>query len=159
MNRHLQKIGLGISVFLALLICFTLFYNIKQWHQDWLLSHQTILPPTLVSPQPTINLAIIPTAHLFGKSLTKISELPISSLQLQVTGIVKVSNENPNDSKVYISTSGQPSKIYRLGDTITTDVKIYNITPDAVILENNGRFEKIPLKREKLQFKPFIKKE
>jgi hypothetical protein len=67
---------------------------------------------------------------------------------------VKVEHElNGSISKAYISISGQPGKIYQIGDNLPYGVKVYDITPDTVILENDGHLEKLPLPREKLLFK------
>lgn len=159
LDKHMQQIAFFGIMSLAMLTTFTLFYNLWQWHSDWRLIHQSL--PTLhpAKTLPVINLETIPAAHLFGSPLAKVTDVPISSLHLQVTGIVKIEDdEEDNNSKVYLSISGQPSKIYRKGDSVANGVKIYSITPDTVILENNGRFEKLPLHREKLQFKPFQKK-
>ena len=100
-------------------------------------------------------IASIPDEHLFGKAFSKSGDVPITNLQLRVTGIVKVQDEeNGSYSKAYISISGQPSKIYQVGDSLPYGVKVYAISHDTVILENGGRLEKLPLPREKLVFKP-----
>jgi type II secretory pathway component PulC len=161
-TRHVQQqTALGVCIVIAILVTLTTMYDIWQWHNDWLLIHYQPLSPVLAKTDHTsMMIDNIPNAHLFGKPIAKITEVPVSSLHLLVTGIVKVSHDrNINASKVYISTSRQPSKIYRVGDDVSAGVKIYNIVPDAVILENNGHFEKLPLQREKLQFKPLNKKE
>lgn len=159
LNKQMQQTAFIGCLFLGLLTLFTLFYDIWQWHSDWRFIHEP-LPNLPAKTAQTIDLSNIPDAHIFGKPLAKTSNVPISSLHLQVTGIVKIeNNQDDKGSKVYLSTSGQPSKIYRIGDSVSSGVKIYSIESDAVILENNGRFEKLPLQREPLQFKPFIKKE
>ena len=98
------------------------------------------------------NIETIPNNHLFGIAFAK-GNVPITNLQLRVTGIVKVNNEQENNSKAYISMSGQSSKIYQVGDSLLNGVKIYAISNDSVILETDGRLEKLPLPREILQFK------
>ncbi|RDI38057.1 type II secretion system protein N [Aquicella lusitana] len=151
-----QRLTLGLCAALAVLLGFTFVYSITQWYGDWELTHQAPPPaPTLTSADATTRMiAAIPDQHLFGKSFTGSGEVPITNLQLRVTGIVKVTTEqNGNASKAYISIAGQPSKIYQVGDTLPYGVKIYEITPDAVILENDSQLEKLPLPREKLQFK------
>ena len=80
------------------------------------------------------------------------SQMPVTNLQMRVTGIVKMSGQS-NSSKAYISVEGQPGKIYQEGDDLPNGVRIYTISDDAVILDIDGRFEKLPLPREKLQFK------
>lgn len=155
-----QRVVLGLCAALAVLVCFTFIYSAWQWRADWVLAHQAAAAPTVATVDETANMiAAIPDEHLFGQSFSK-SGMPTSNLQLRVTGIVKVDNEQGGTvSKAYISISGQPSKIYQTGDSLPYGVKVYDIAPDAVILENDGHLEKLPLPREQLQFKPRNKQE
>jgi type II secretory pathway component PulC len=150
-----QQRMLALCALLATLVFFTLFYTSWQWHTDWTLTHQStnILPVTMITDNTAAMIAAIPDAHLFGRSIAKNGEVPVTNLQFTITGIVKVNNEAGHTvSKAYISTSGQPSNIYQIGDTLPYGVKVYDITPDTVILENNGQLEKLPLARERLHF-------
>jgi hypothetical protein len=143
---------MGICAGLACLVCFSSVYSLWQWRSDWLLSHQSPPPLALANPNEFNDIiASIPDSHIFGKSPTK---MPISNLQMQVTGIVKMPEESGLPSKAYISIEGQPSKIYKVGDDLPYGVKVHDITAHEVIVENEGEFEKLPLPREKLEFKP-----
>jgi general secretion pathway protein C len=157
-NIHFsQRTMIGISTAIALLVVVTFFYSTWQWHNDWVLAHQTTPSSSLMTKtdEAATMISAIPDKHLFGKALTKTGDMPITNLQLRVTGIVKVDTEKYGAfSKAYISISGQPSKIYEIGDTLPYGVKVYDITSDTVILENDGHFEKLPLPREPLKFKP-----
>lgn len=151
-----QHAPLGISAILGLFALMMLIYAGNQWYQDWVLAHQAINQSTNLPQDESAKLiAELPNAHLFGQNFTASGDVPVTSLQLRVTGIVKIDTED-NDviSKAYISVSGKPSKIYQTGDRLPDGVKIYAITDDTVILENEGRLEKLPLPREKLIFKP-----
>jgi type II secretory pathway component PulC len=118
------------------------------------LTHQTPVAPVLTKTnQDNAMIASISGDHIFGKS-SNLGQMPVTNLQMKVTGIVKVSEQSGLTSKVYISVSGQASKIYKVGDNLPYGVKIYEITPDAVVLENDGHLEKLPLPREKIIFKP-----
>ena len=132
-----------------------LCYVIWQWHSDWQIAHQPLAVQEDQSDREAeILVASLPDTHLFGKSLTA-GNVPISNLQFRVTGIAKVDHPTgKNVSKVYISVAGQPSKIYEIGDTLPYGVKVYDITDDTVILENDGHLEKLPLPRSSLEFKP-----
>lgn len=150
-----QRSVLGISLAVATLVLLTFGYAAWQWRSDWVLVHQmNAETPTLNNTnQLSDTVLAIPDEHLFGSS--KLGNMPITNLQLRVTGIVKVDAEQMGAySKAYISIAGQASKIYQIGDTLPYGVKVYDITSDAVILENDGRLEKLPLPREQLKFKP-----
>lgn len=149
-----QHAALGLCALLGLVVFFTLIYAVQQWHHDWAIAHHETAAPTISNVDETADIiAAIPDEHVFGKSFSG-NQVPITNLQLRVTGIVKVENEeNTAVSKATISISGQPGKIYQAGDSLPYGVKIYDITSDAVILENDGHLEKLPLPREKLQFK------
>lgn len=147
---------MGACLILVGLTGLTLLIALWQWHSDWKLSHSKVAAPIITDASETANLiAALPSAHLFGKSFADGGDMPISNLQLKVTGIMKANDENGNDvSKATISMGGEPSKIYQKGDTLPYGVKVYDITNDAVVLENDGHLEKLLLPRQPLQFKP-----
>src|SRR3990167_1369044 len=142
----------GLYALFAGLIGLTFLYAALTWKSDFVLAHgesalKATTPPIALQEVKTPSL---PEQHVFGQSFSK-NEVPISNLQLIITGIVKGEGET---SKVYLSLAGQPSKIYQEGDHLPYGVKIYAITADTIILENNGQLEKVPLRREHLVFKP-----
>jgi hypothetical protein len=155
--RPAQFLNIGIGCVIVLFII-TLLYAVLRWHDDWRLTREksTIVP--LVTADKNVNtemIAAIADHHLFGRNLSRTGELPLSNLQIKVTGIVKVTSANDHSfSKVYISVAEAPSKIYQIGDILPSGVKIYNITSQEVILDNEGQLEKLRLSRGKLQFKP-----
>jgi type II secretory pathway component PulC len=129
-----------------------------QWHSDWVLAHQDIQETPVATSISTPDIvASIKDGHLFGIAAAKLGDMPITNLQLRVTGIVKkVDAEGVSTSKAYISIDGQPGKVYQSGESLPYGVKVYEITPNAVVLENNGHLEKLPLPREHLKFKSRI---
>lgn len=146
----------SVLVSLICLILASISLAFHQWRQDWVLVHQIVPPPPKPPKETDTNAAMTALAqqHLFGLAMNKTGEVPLSNLGLRLTGTLKAMNgENSHFSKASISMTGLPSKIYRTGDKLTDSVKVYAIENDAVILENNGRLEKLPLPREKLQFK------
>jgi hypothetical protein len=138
---------------IALIIGMTFIGCLAQWRDDWKLTHQPNTSTEQFGNKTMSMIAAIPGDHLFGKSAG--GKIPISSLELRVTGIVKVEDEHGNEvSKAYISQAGQAAKIYQIGDNITDNVKIHSISADTIILDNGGELEKLPLPREPLVFKP-----
>lgn len=158
MAKLRQRTMVLICVAVFALFLLALLYSIFQWQQDWRLAHKELAndSPAIVLNEPNDFIAKLPEAHLFGQAVNKVGEVPTSTLQLLVTGIVK-SDADAEQSKAYISIAGQPSKIYRTGDDLPYGVKVYSILKDAVIVENNGRLEKILLPREPLHFKSRVK--
>jgi general secretion pathway protein C len=149
-----QRTLLSLCVGLGVLLATTLGYCLWQWYDDWRFTQQPMSAATKIDNANAVASLInhIPDDHLFGKS---VGQMPVTNLQMSVTGIVKVLHHHSHHaSKAYISIDGQPSKIYKVGDVLPNGVKINDITTDAVILENEGRSEKLPLPREKLKFKP-----
>lgn len=146
-----QRMLAGICLGLSLLVALTFILSIWQWRSDWAFVHKAAESPALAKTDQTASLlASIPQNHLFGKSQ---GQLPITNLQMTVTGIVKIADLAGSISKAYISIDGQPSKIYKVGDALPHGVRIDSIAQDTVILENDGRFEKLPLPRDKLKFR------
>jgi hypothetical protein len=138
---------------IAIIIGMTFIACLSQWRDDWRLTHQTVASAEQLTNKTTQMIAAIPGNHIFGKPAG--GKIPISSLELRVTGIVKVENEQGKEvSKAYISQAGQAAKIYQVGDKVTEGVKIHSIDADTVILDNGGELEKLPLPREPLEFKP-----
>lgn len=155
-HRHLM---LGAAVALIALSLTTAGYAVYQWTADWQLAHSELpAAPVLATADATSSLvAAIPGEHVFGQPAAGLGNMPISNLQLRVTGIAKVEGDDETAqslSRAYISVAGQPSKIYKIGDNLPYGVKVYDITADAVVLQNGGQLEKLPLPRDPLQFKP-----
>lgn len=149
-----QQAGWLLLVFASLLLLYTLIAMVYTWHADLLLARM----PTTATAQvfdsthtETALMEALPTQHLFGLAADEDTDfLPITSLQLHLTGVVK--NSDDKTSKAIISEAGQPGKLYTVGDELTAGIRIYSITDDGIVLEHNGRLEKLPLARPRLQF-------
>jgi general secretion pathway protein C len=150
-----RRAGLFVMVLMALLTLATLIDMAFEWRSDIKLT-QSVANPNEVkidhASQLQKQIAQIPEWHLFGKyGVAESAMLPVTSLQIRLLGVIKSSPEKL--SRVIISESGQPGKIYEVGDTLpSTGVKVYSITVDGVVLDNSGRLEKLPLQRMQLQF-------
>lgn len=151
-----QRTLTGLLLALVAIAGIICIYIASLWHSDWQLAHKTTAPARQPMQDNSADIIRqIPDQHLFGQDITATGDMPITNLQLRVTGIAREENaDGENVSKAYISISGGQSKIYQVGDSLPDGVKIYEITPDTVILENGGRLEKLPLPREHLEFKP-----
>lgn len=140
-------LALGSLLFLSILI-----NNLVDWKHDFTLVHvkANTTRKTFVSDDIQTLITGIPGSHLFGKPGEQNAVLPITSLQLRLLGVNKSTPEN--FSRVIISEAGQPGKVYKVNDMLSSGVKIQAITSYEVVLENGGRLEKLPLQRMPLAF-------
>ena len=147
----------SITIFFGCAAALMIIINFWQWYDDWQLTKPLPIHTLTVSTSSaTALLSPIQQGHLFGQTLS--GNVPLSSLQLRVVGIFVVEN-HPGLSRASIASAEQPAKIYRTGDKMPSGITVYAITPQAVILQNDGQLEKLPLAREQLQFKTRTKEE
>jgi type II secretory pathway component PulC len=137
-------------IIFSLLLVMTLIKMPLTWHNDYVLAHTQ--PAAKAAPLSTSSTTMlmmqIPDHHLFGAGQT--DHLPVTSLELRLVGIVQAEPESA--SRVIISESGRPGKIYQAGDSLLSGIRIKTVLSDGVILENGGRMEKLPLSRPPLTF-------
>lgn len=147
--------GLGIIVVVGLLLFFTLIQAPWRIWQDIKLVHGQASLSITDSPPPDYFTALIkqiPERHLFGSRamIDNTQAMTITSLQLRLVGISEAIPEGI--SRVIIAEAAQPAKVYQLGDSLASGVRISAIMRDSVILENMGHLEKLPLQRPPLMF-------
>ncbi len=95
----------------------------------------------------------LPAAHLFGHRSEDSAYMPITNSQARLTGIIQQGPEEgggPSFAKAIISVQGGIGKVYQVGEVLQEGVKITEIQPKAVILDNNGHSERLPLNRARL---------
>lgn len=145
-----RRAGWGVMICMAVLLFVTVIETLSTWHSDFVITRTQHGPNKSISMNELTKLITkIPDEHIFGK-YGALSGVPVTSLQLRLIGVIKSVPEK--DSRVIISESGQPGKVYQVGDILSSGVKIYSIAPDGVILDNGGRLEKLPLRRSPLNF-------
>jgi len=147
-----KQLGLAVSIVLSVILLATLLNILFTWHSDFMLTHKKVITTAIpISNEASQLILQLPSLHLFGQSNEEDAAfLPITSLQLHLTGIVKVDQDNL--SKAIISESGQPGKVYAVGDVLTAGIKINAVNDSGVVLEHGGRLEKLPLARPALSF-------
>lgn len=146
-----RRASWGALGLFALLLVITVIQMLSSWYDDVVITRQT----SATSHQSSVDnvsqmIAAIPDEHLFGRIGANDQSLPITSLQLHLVGIIK--SEPESLSRVIISESGQPGKLYSVGDSLPSGIIVNAIKQDGVVLENGGRLEKLPLQRPPLQF-------
>jgi type II secretory pathway component PulC len=147
-----RQIGLGVVALFSVLLFFSVIGTLYTWHADAVIMHDQLATTASgldVADAEAALIARLPQQHIFGAADDS-DFLPITSLQLHLTGIIKDSSDQT--SKIIVSEAGQPGKVYSVGDMLTSGIKIYSINEDGVVLEHSGRLEKLPLTRMRLQF-------
>lgn len=149
-GRYVGMSVLALSVFLVIL---ALVNMVSDWHADYKIAHQPVVVSSAGNSfDATSQIDVIPSQHIFGSTATEDADfLPVTSAQLHLTGIIK--NEDNQLSRIIISEAGQTGKVFSIGDEVVSGIKINAINDDSVVLEHNGRFEKLPLVRTRLNFK------
>jgi type II secretory pathway component PulM len=77
---------------------------------------------------------------LFGGEVLA-SDYPTTSLPIHLLGILTLSQ----GGQAVLEFAGQPAKTYAEGETLPGGALIYQVLPDAVVLQQHGQLEKLPL--------------
>jgi type II secretory pathway component PulC len=148
-----RKTGFALILILGCVLFLSVINVLKTWYDDFHLAKNPVANVISVNDEmdkQTQLIAEIPSTHIFGLATEADDFLPITSLQLRLTGIIK--NTETTQSKVIVSEAGRPGVVYGMGDTLTSGIKINAINVDGIVLEHEGRLEKLPLVRTPLQF-------
>lgn len=97
----------------------------------------------------------IAALHLFGApetaapepALPAPAEAPETRLNLELMGVL--SSSSREGARAIITASNHPEKHYRVGDRLPAGATIAEIHDDSVLLERNGRYETLRLRRER----------
>ncbi len=119
------------------------------------LSHGPDLPPTgtgpapaLASPSvnPTLQLATIVNAHLFGAGAAASgSDAPATTMPLILAGVI--ADPDPAKGVAIIGENAAAGKLYAVGAAIPGGVHLHAVYSDRVLLERNGGLETLMLPR------------
>ena len=153
-NRIPQIALLGAALVLLYSIYHTgiLLVGLPDLQADTASISQRAMQTTPLSVPKQENYAQISTWHLFGnpeqarKDAPAIpAQAPETHLKLELLGIFF--NQETNQGWAIIAEQGKPDKTYRVNDKISGNAVIQSIETDRVILERNGRFESLSLKK------------
>ncbi len=119
------------------------------------LSHGPDLPPAgaatapalpRVGVNPTLQLATIVNAHLFGASVVSGgSDAPATSMPLILAGVI--ADPDPAKGVAIIGENAAAGKLYAVGAAIPGGVHLHAVYADRVLLERNGGLETLMLPR------------
>jgi general secretion pathway protein C len=123
--------------------------SLAQW--TWLMVKPP-LPPLVLAPltppaqQNAFSLQPLLAAHLFGQVSQdlrggRLENLPISSLNLVLTGVIAA----VNGGYALIAVNGQPQEPFSIGQTVTGNAVLQAVYPDRVVIQRNGVLESLIL--------------
>ncbi|GEM_PF-5509804 len=135
--RQDHRVPMVLTAFFAFLLLITIGNTVIT-----LTAHHA--KTALTKTQPIEPLPNIADLHLFGVYSANLDNLPSTQLQLTLEGTV-VSNEAPAQSYAMISAPNQPTKVYKVGDTLPGNATITRIAKHYVVLDDNGTLEKLAL--------------
>ncbi len=116
----------------------------------------SIMPPPPGSPaasaparpafNPTLQLATIVNAHLFGKAgVLSNSDAPETTMPLILAGVI--AEKDPVKGRAIIGPNAAGAKLYSVGAAISGGARLHAVYSDKVLLERNGGLESLMLPR------------
>jgi general secretion pathway protein C len=126
------------------------------------LSHGPALPPAAVGSapvlphmdvNPTLQLATIVNAHLFGAGATAGgADAPATSMPLILAGVI--ADPDPARGVAIIGENAAAGKLYAVGAAIPGGAHLHAVYSDRVLLERNGGLETLMLPRTPMAGRP-----
>lgn len=157
----LQKAAAMLPHAVSLVLVVALAWTLANIGWQLLAPQQPAVAPGLVTPttgtasKPRFSVSDITRRHLFGKEssaplLPVQTKTPVSKLNLTLRGVLAA--EPSNLSTAIISAGKGKSgreEIYAVGDTIQNGVKLHEVHGDHVIIDRQGRLEKLVMPEDK----------
>lgn len=140
------RIGFIINILLIILLIMSLYKMIV------IFKPKQIEPLSFTTVKQT-EIPDIASWHLFGFDQTNLSEiegLPNTTLQLQLVGVFVTTPAE--ESYAIITTKDGKEQMYKVGDVISDRIKIYQILPDHVILQDHDQLASLSLPTKSLIF-------
>jgi general secretion pathway protein C len=103
---------------------------------------------TAVRPamNPTLQLAVIVNAHLFGVAgVTASGDAPQTTMPLILAGVI--ADKDPAKGQAIIGENAVAAKLYGVGGAIPGGAHLHAVYSDRVLLERNGALETLKLPR------------
>jgi general secretion pathway protein C len=110
-------------------------------------------PPLASAPAPGphlgTNVALITNAHLFGAEPVAApapqdaATAPQSTIPLLLTGVVATAD--PRGGLAIIGQQGQPTRVYRVGETVPGGAMVHSVYSDRAVIDRAGHLESLLL--------------
>jgi type II secretory pathway component PulC len=149
LSERSRYAGLFALILAGILLCWALVSTVTTWYGDLQTPKLPTAAAQVASNAEAQLITQIPSQHIFGQASND-DFLPLTSLQMRLTGILKDANDGK--SKVIVAEGEEPGKVYGVGDSVVSGIIINAINDDGIVLERNGHLEKLPLTRPQLSF-------
>lgn len=143
--RHDPRSPTILTAIISIMLIFTVWDMIS----DFIPQHKKI---TAAQTQPIQPLTQVANLHIFGVYSSTLQALPATRLTLTLEGTAVVLDA-PTQSRALI-TANQITKVYQVGDTISSNATITHIAKHHVVINDNGALEKLSLPIETLDNTP-----
>ncbi len=106
---------------------------------------------TALVAKPTVDVAAITSAHLFGEAPVEAgpqrdaANAQQTSLPLVLVGIIAA--DDPKDGLAILGENAAGAKVYAVGDNVPGGAKLHQVLADKVIIDRNGVLESLMLPR------------
>ncbi len=131
------------TILMALLIAMVIIQGV-------LFIKQTVKKPTLhkqvvasTSDSSRELISSIPAWHLFGVAPIVQENLALTSLQLDLNGVM--TGTDKANTFAIIGEPGKDQKLYRVGDSLPGGAVLYQIDAHGVIIRYNSELQQLPL--------------
>lgn len=99
---------------------------------------------TRAAVNPTLQLALIVNAHIFGSAALRTSgDAPQTTMPLILAGVI--ADKDPNKGQAIIGENATAAKLYSIGGSIPGGARLHAVYADRVLLERNGALETLSL--------------
>lgn len=155
--KQYQSLAIGIGALVLLAVLAEIVYRfVGDFWVDGKPDAQKITAPGSPSQQQSVNVQQVIAAHLFGHARTTVvptREAPKTRLQLKLLGVMASPDERY--ARALIAVGSEAGEAYRVGEQIAnTDAKLHEINRNLVLLDREGRLERLELIRESIIDEP-----
>lgn len=154
-QRWWRRYGPRVALLAAVLLLVSTLVDVGWWVVTSLSEPATPVTPsarpaTPAPARPAARYRDVANLHLFGQAGGGVApvaaDIRETRLQLKLLGVFAA--DEPARSYAIIADPQKREEVYQIGDTLPGNVRLQAIHPDQVILERNGKLEKLMLPQE-----------
>lgn len=147
-----RLLPLAVSALLVVLLAWQLVQ--LAWSLLGARDERVAAVPVAAAPaaaQPTVNLAAILAAHLFGEASSPAGATDpnaVAATQMPLVLVGTIAQSDPETGYAIIGESAATAKVYSVGKTISGGTKLHSVYPDRAIIDRGGKIEALLLPKK-----------